>query len=182
MGSHNRLASMAQTAGEHWSETFLRLQKESNGRVLCNYVFENRDLDSLRDLFDGGPVYPGVGDAGAHVSMVMDAGWATFVLSHWIREDGLFSMGEGIRRLTSVPARILGLIDRGALVPGKRADVTIFDADRVAEGYPFRVRDFPAGAPRLTQRALGYKAILVNGQFNVIDDELTGTHAGTVIR
>jgi N-acyl-D-aspartate/D-glutamate deacylase len=182
MGDHNRLSSLAQAAGEHHSETFLRLQQESNGRMLFNYVGENRDLDALRDLFDGGPVYPGVGDAGAHVSMVMDAGWATFVLSHWIREEGLFSMGEGIRRLTSAPARIVGLTDRGALVPGKRADITVFDADRVAESYPFRVTDFPAGAPRLTQRAVGYKAILVNGDFNVVDDELTGNHAGTVIR
>ena len=143
MGDHNRLSTMASEAGEHWSETFLRLSQETNGRILFNYVGENRDLDSLRDLFDGGPVFPGVGDAGAHVSMVMDAGWATFVLSHWIREDGLFSMGEGIRRLTSAPARIVGLTDRGSLSPGKRADITIFDADRVAEGYPYRVNDFP---------------------------------------
>ena len=67
---------------------------------------------------------------------VMDAGWATFVLSQWIREQQLFSMGEGIRRMTSEPARLLGLTDRGSLVPGKWADINVFDTDRVAEGYP----------------------------------------------
>ena len=154
----------------------------SDGRILFNYIGENQNLKALRDMFDGGRVLPGVGDAGAHVSMVMDAGWATFVLSHWIREDGLFTMGEGIRRLTSAPARILGLSDRGALTPGMRADINVFDAATVAEGYPYRVNDFPGGAPRLTQDSIGYKATLVNGVFNLRDGALTGSQAGTVIR
>ena len=87
-GSHNNLEAMAERAGEHWSETFLRISDETAGRALFNHIGENQNLKALRDLFAGG-VYPGVGDAGAHVGMVMDAGWATFVLAHWIREDGL---------------------------------------------------------------------------------------------
>ena len=133
-------------------------------------------------MFDGGRVLPGVGDAGAHVTYVMDAGWATFVLSYWIREKGLFSMGEGIRRLTSAPARILGLTNRGSLKPGNWADINIFDASRVAEGYLHRVHDFPGGAPRLTQPSIGYKATLVNGQFNVLDGTSTDKYAGKVLR
>ena len=124
----------------------------------------------------------GVGDAGAHVGYVMDAGWATFVLSHWIRETGLFTMGQGIRRLTSDAARVLGLKDRGALAPGMRADINVFDADTVAETHPYRVKDFPAGASRLTQDAIGYKATLVNGEFHVIDGKLTDATAGQVLR
>ena len=182
MGDHNQLKRMAERANEHWCETFLRLTAESNGRVLFNVVEENQNLKALGDMFDGGLVFPGVGDAGAHVTYVMDAGWATFVLAYWIREKGLFSMGEGIRRLTSAPARILGLTDRGALKPGNWADINIFDADKVAEGYPHRVHDFPGGAPRLTQPSIGYKATLVNGQFNVLNGTSTHTHAGKVLR
>ena len=181
LGSHNNLAAMAEAAGEHWSETFLRISDETDGRALFNHVGENQNLQALRDLFAGG-VFFGVGDAGAHVGMVMDAGWATFVLSHWIREDGLFSMGEGIRRLTSGAARILGLEDRGALTPGMRADINVFDADTVAETHPYRVTDFPAGASRLTQGSIGYKATLVNGEVHAIDGELTDARAGQVLR
>ena len=112
----------------------------------------------------------------------MDAGWATFVLSHWIREEGLFTMGEGIRRLTSAAARIIGCKDRGALVPGMRADINVFDADIVAETHPYRVTDFPAGASRLTQGSIGYKATLVNGEFHVIDGELTDACTGQLLR
>ena len=182
MSDHNHLPKMAERAQEHWSETFLRLSIESKGKALFNLVEENQNIKAVGDMFDGGRVFPGVGDAGAHVSMVMDAGWATFVLSHWVRETGLFTMGEAVRRMTSAPARILGLTDRGALTPGMRADVNIFDADTVAEGFPYRVNDFPGGAPRLTQSSFGYKATLVNGQFNIIDGQHTGTRAGIVVR
>ena len=116
-GDHNRLSDIAARASEHWSETVLRLSLETSGRALFNHVGENQNMSALRDLFDGG-VFPGVGDAGAHVGMVMDAGWATFVLSHWVREDGLFTLGEAVRRMTSASARILGLKDRGALRGG----------------------------------------------------------------
>ncbi len=181
MGDHNQLIVLARAAGEHWIETFLRLSDETDGKALFNYVGENQNLKALRDLLGGG-VFPGVGDAGAHVGIIMDAGWSTFVLSHWVREDGLFTMGEGVQQLTSGPARILGIKDRGALTPGLRADINVFDADTVAETFPYRVSDFPAGVSRLTGGSVGYKATLVNGQFNVIDGELTGTRAGTVIR
>lgn len=182
MGDHNNLLKMSEAANEHWIETFLRLSLETKGRILFNYIGENQNLKALRDMFDGGRVFPGVGDAGAHVTMVMDAGWATFVLAHWVREEKLFTVEEAVRRLTSASARILGLSDRGRLEPGMRADVTVFDPDEVSECYPYRVNDFPGGAPRLTQRAKGYKAILVNGEVNVVDGEHTGSHAGTVIR
>ena len=182
MGDHNQLNRMAERANEHWCETFLRLSAETDGRILFNVIDENQNLKALGDMFNGGLVYPGVGDAGAHVTYVMDAGWATFVLAHWIREEGLFTMGEGIRRLTSAPARIMGLTDRGSLNPGNWADINIFDADTVAEGYPYRVHDFPGDAPRLTQPSIGYKATLVNGQFNVLDGESTPTYAGKVLR
>lgn len=182
MGDHNNLLKMAEAADEHWIETFLRLSLESKGRILFNYIGENQNLKALRDMFDGGRVFPGVGDAGAHVTMVMDAGWATFVLAHWVREERLFTLEEAVRRMTSASARILGLRDRGRLEPGMCADITVFDPDEVSECYPYRVNDFPGGAPRLTQRAQGYKAILVNGAINVLDDQHTGNHAGTVIR
>ena len=127
-------------------------------------------------------MFPSLGDAGAHVSQIMDAGWATFVLSHWVRETGLYSMGEGIRRITSGPARVMGLDDRGTLAPGMRADVNIFDANVVAECHPELVHDFPGGAPRYIQRSRGYRATIVNGTLSVLEGEHTGERAGSILR
>ncbi len=176
------LEAMASAAGEHWSETFLRLSRESSGRALFTFRMFNQSLDALADLLRSERAFPSLGDAGAHVSQIMDAGWASFVLSYWVRERGLYSMGEAIRRLTSAPARVIGLVDRGTLRPGMRADVNVLDADKVAERQPELVHDFPGGAPRYIQRSMGYKATIVNGQISVLDGEHTGSRAGVVLR
>lgn len=127
-------------------------------------------------------IFPGLGDAGAHVSQIMDAGWATFMLSHWHRATGYYSMGQVIQKMTSGPARVVGLTDRGLIKEGMRADVNVFDADKVSELQPELVNDFPGGATRYIQRATGFKATIVNGQISLLDGELTGTRAGQVLR
>ena len=84
--------------------------------------------------------------------------------------------------MTSGPARVIGLHDRGVLKPGMRADVNVIDFDNITELHPEMAHDFPGGAPRYIQKARGYKATLINGQINLVDDELTGAQAGEVLR
>ena len=181
-GPDMSVEALASAAGEHWVETFLRLSRETDGRALFNLRMFNQSLKELGDLFRSDHIFPSLGDAGAHVSQIMDAGWPSFVLSHWIRNTGLYTMGEGIRRLTSGPARVLGLKDRGTLAPGMRADINVFDPSEVAELQPELVHDFPGGAPRYIQRSKGYKATLVNGAVTLVDGEHTGARAGEVLR
>ena len=176
------LMDMAEEAGEHWSETYFRLMRETNGMGSFTFRMFNKSIDALADLFKSDRVFPSLGDAGAHVSQIMDAGWATFVLSYWVRERGLYSLEEGVRRITSAPARVMGLKDRGLLAPGLKADINVFDAGTVGERQPEIVNDFPGGAPRYIQRSSGYKATIVNGVVSLEDGELTGDRAGTVLR
>ena len=180
--SNENLEVIADAAGEHWAETFLRISRETRGKGLFTFRMFNLNIDALRDLLASEHMFPILGDAGAHVSQIMDAGWASFVLSHWVRDEGLFPIEEAIRRMTSGPARIIGLKDRGILAPGLRADVNVLDPDVVAECQPEIVNDFPGGAPRFIQRSKGYRATLVNGQVNVRDGEHTGVRAGEVLR
>ena len=125
---------------------------------------------------------PGLGDAGAHVSQMIDSGWATFILSHWHRDTGVYTLEEAVRRMTAVPAGVLGLEDRGVLAVGKRADLNVFDVEALEERMPTIVHDFPFGAPRFIQRAAGYRATVCNGQVVLRDDELTGVRAGRILR
>jgi N-acyl-D-aspartate/D-glutamate deacylase len=169
--------------GEKFVEYFLRLSRETNGRALFNYRLFCPDMDELGDLFaNSRNVLPSLGDAGAHVSQIIDADWATFTLKYWVKERAVYSLAEGIRRMTSDGARVMGLTDRGVLAPGKRADVNVIDMDRLTQLQPEIVHNFPGGAPHFTQRARGYKATLVNGQVNILDDEHTGVRAGQVLR
>ena len=176
------LEAVAEANNEHWVETFLRLSDETDGRALFNLRMFNQSLKELGDLFKSEHIFPSLGDAGAHVSQIMDAGWSSFTLSYWIREAGIYSLAEGIRRMTSGPARVLGLKDRGALKPGLRADINVFDPDKVAERQPVLVHDFPGGAPRYIQKSMGYKTTLVNGEVTLVDGEHTGARAGKVLR
>ena len=180
--STENLEAQAAAAGEHWVETFIRLSDETDGRALFNLRMFNQSLKELGDLFRSDHIFPSLGDAGAHVSQIMDAGWPSFILSYWIREAGLYSLAEGVRRLTSGPARVLGLKDRGTLTPGMRADVNVLDPSKVAERQPELVHDFPGGAPRYIQKSLGYKTTIVNGAVTLVDGEHTGARAGKVLR
>ena len=176
------LVEMAKRAGEHPVETFLRITDETDGKALFHMRGFNVDLNNLEKLIKTDWAMPGLGDAGAHVSQMIDSGWSTFILSHWHRDSGVYSMQEAVRRISSVPAKVLGLNDRGTLEVGKKADINVFDISRLEERMPEIVHDFPFGAPRFIQRAAGYHATVCNGQVVLRDDELTGECAGKVLR
>ena len=179
---HDNLESLASAANEHPAETFIRMARESNGQALFHVRSFNVNLEALEKVITSDWVLPGLGDAGAHVSQISDSGWTTFTLSHWYRDKGIFSLPEAVRRLTSAPARIVGLADRGVLAPGMRADINVVDTDKVHECMPEFVHDFPRGASRFIQRAVGYQATVCNGEIILRDDELTGTRSGQVLR
>ena len=176
------LTAMAEAAGEHPVETWLRLSDKTNGKALFHMRGFNVNLDALAELISTDWAMPGLGDAGAHVSQMIDSGWPTFILSHWHRDTGLYSLPEAVRRISAVPAQVLGLEDRGTLALGKRADINVFDVERLEERMPQIVHDFPFGAPRFIQRAAGYKATVCNGSVVLVDDELTGERGGRVLR
>jgi N-acyl-D-amino-acid deacylase len=124
----------------------------------------------------------GLADAGAHVGQILDASQPTFFLSYWVRERGLVSLEEGIRRLTSDTATFVGLTDRGVLRPGARADLNVIDYERLGLPLPTYEHDFPGGAGRFVQRGEGYRATVVNGQVFMEHGDHTGALAGTLLR
>lgn len=176
------LSNLAADAGEHIIETFLRISKESKGKAIFVMRVFNGDTDALTDWMKSEHCLPGLGDAGAHVGQVMDATWATHVLGYWTRDRGVYSLSEGIRRMTSQPAHVIGITDRGTLEVGKRADVNVIDYEKVGQYLPEYVHDFPNGAGRYTQPGCGFKATICNGEIVTEDDQLTGARPGRILR
>ena len=88
------LVQMASEAGEHPVETWLRITDESDGKALFHMRGFNVDLSELERLITTDWAMPGLGDAGAHVSQMIDSGWSTFILSHWHRDSGVYSLAE----------------------------------------------------------------------------------------
>jgi len=176
------LAALADAAGKHPVEVVVDRLMASEGQELFNVWFFNRNVEGLGDYMQLPHVIPGLGDAGAHVGQICDADTPTFYLSHWARDRQVFSPSEAIRRLTSMPANVLRLKERGELRKGWYADLNVFDFDKLASRYPEYVHDFPGNKGRFTVKSDGYAATIVNGQTVVEDGLHTGARVGTVIR
>jgi N-acyl-D-aspartate/D-glutamate deacylase len=146
----------------------------------------NTDEDAVQELLTSPATMLGLSDAGAHASQLCDACFSTDLLSRWVREKGVIRLEEAVRMLTSRPAEVFGIRDRGRLATGMPADVVIFDAATVGAGKLRRVHDMPAGADRLVADASGVDGVIVNGTVirrqgrDVVDPE--GPLPGKVLR
>jgi N-acyl-D-aspartate/D-glutamate deacylase len=127
----------------------------------------------------------GLADAGAHVRVICDGGTPTFMLTHWTRDrrrGPKMPLEYVIHRQTRQTAELYGLGDRGLLAPGMRADVNVIDYDALTFGKPRMAWDLPGGAPRLVQKASGYRHTFCAGVETVTDDEFTGELPGRLVR
>jgi N-acyl-D-aspartate/D-glutamate deacylase len=124
----------------------------------------------------------GGGDAGAHLDAIDSFAYPTELLGPVSRDRGLVELAQAVRWLTSVPAGLFGMADRGRIRPGSWADLVLFDPATVAPG-PLELRtDLPAGGRRLWSSARGIHSVWVNGRELVSGGEITGARSGQLIR
>ena len=125
----------------------------------------------------------GISDGGAHVDMLCNAGYPSYLLGTYVREKQALSLEHAIQRITSEPARFFGLSDRGMLRPGLAADITIFDMHTVSSPERPEIRhDLPGGGRRLVTQAEGIQYTIVNGQVLYEGQRHLGTLPGQVLR
>ena len=182
VSAENSLAAYAARRDLSPAAAFIELSLESDGRMLLYYPVLNQDLEAVAQMITIPEVMLGLGDAGAHVATIMDASQSTYVLTHWVREKKLLDVGHAVRKLSAEGAEFFNLDGRGTITPGGYADINIIDFDKLQVNAPEFVHDFPQGAGRFSQRAVGYDYTLVNGQVAVDHDELTGELAGRTVR
>ena len=150
---------------------------------IFNYSYG--DFSHLHRLLQHGQTMLSLGDGGAHVGYVTDAGLPTFMLTHWTRDRSrgpTLPLEDIVRRQTSHTAGIYGLNDRGLLKAGYRADLNIIDYDRLSCDAPYMAYDLPGGGKRLLQKAQGYRATIVAGMPTHENGEATGALPGQLLR
>ncbi len=159
-----KLSEVAAERGESPLDTMIALALEEDLQTRFRYIQSNDDEEGIEHLLQQEQMALGLSDAGAHVGMLCDAPLPTDLLGNWVRERGVIPLETAVHKLTGEPAGIFRFEDRGVLRPGAHADVCVFDPDRVGPGAIRRVRDFPAGADRLTADSPeGIRHVLVNG-------------------
>jgi N-acyl-D-aspartate/D-glutamate deacylase len=181
--------SVAQVAGETGKDPVdawldLVLADDLKTEFLAGLM--NSDDAAVGQLITHPLTLVSLSDAGAHLSLLCDAGYSTTLLGRWVREKQRLSLEEAVRRLTSDPARAYRIPERGVLAPGSWADVVIFDPDAVDAERPVWVNDLPAGEGRFISRARGIVMSLVNGvpvlERGQIVERSPGARPGQVLR
>ena len=182
------IGAKARQLGVNPEQVALDRMLENDGRALLYqplFNYEPGNLDHVRKMLDHPYTVAGLADAGAHCGMLCDASFPTTLIQHWGRDR---SRGEQlpltrlIAMQTSETARQVGLLDRGLLQPGYKADINIIDFDNLTLHAPEIVNDLPAGGKRLVQRASGYNATLVSGKIAFREGEPTGELNGQLVR
>ena len=157
------VAEVAAERGVHPIDLALDLALATNLDARFRMAVFNHDEDEVAELLAEPDAVLGLSDAGAHASQLCDACFSTYLLSRWVREKQAIALPEAIRMLTSRPAEVFGITDRGRLAVGLAADVVVFDPATVGASKLRRVHDLPAGADRLVADASGIEAVIVNG-------------------
>ncbi len=160
---------------------------DDDGRAMLLVAASNLENDSLNtvgELLRRDDVALGLGDGGAHYGMICDASYSTYFLAHWARDrkSGRFTVPQAVRELTSVPARIAGLGDRGRIAVGYKADLNVIDHAALRLHKPVISHDLPAGGRRLDQTADGYVATVVAGEVIAENGVPTDARPGKLVR
>jgi N-acyl-D-amino-acid deacylase len=181
------IGARARTKGvDPMDEAYDRLL-DDDGRAMLLVAtsnLQNNSLDTVGELLHRDDVVLGLGDGGAHYGMICDASYSTFFLTHWARDRkaGRFTVPEAVRELTSVPAHVAGLGDRGRLAVGYKADLNVIDHAALRLHKPVINYDLPAGGRRLDQTAEGYVATIVSGEIIAENGVPTDARPGKLVR
>jgi len=180
------ITRIAEETGKDAVDAWLDLALADNLETEFLAGLMNANDEVVGDLITNPLTLVSLSDAGAHLSLLCDAGYSTTLLGKWVRAKQRLSLEEAVRRLTSDPARAYRIPERGLVKPGYWADLVVFDP-AVVDALPAEwVHDLPAGEPRFVSRARGVAWSLVNGVPVLEDGKIverpSGERPGRVLR
>ena len=177
------LAEIGRERGVHPAEAMLAIASEEamETRFLLTRL-TNEEEGVLADLLLSPHAIVGISDAGAHTQSLCQVDFSTHLLTHWARDEQVISLEDAVRRLTFVPASLMGMRDRGHIQEGLAADLVVFDPEALGSKPQEIVEDLPDGGSRTILKGNGYHYSIVNGQVLLEDGVHTGAFPGRVLR
>ncbi|HEY2734766.1 MAG TPA: amidohydrolase family protein, partial [Polyangiales bacterium] len=180
--------ALAAQSGKRPEEIALDHMLSGEGRGMLYLPFLNYaegSLDPSHAMLRDPNTLPGLSDGGAHVGMICDGSFPTSNLTLWTRDrtrGPKLPLEQMVRLQTRATAEAVGLLDRGLIARGHRADLNVIDYDKLSLSSPEVLHDLPAGGRRLMQRARGYIATIVRGEVTYRDGQPTGALPGRILR
>ena len=165
----SNVAALAREAGKDPFDWLLDFGLDGELDAMFECMLFNTNEEQVRELLRHPSAQITLSDAGAHLSFLCDAGFGLHLFGHWVRERGDLELEQAVRAVTSRPAALYRIPDRGRLAPGAWADLLLFDPSTVGRGPKRRVFDLPAGASRIDTPAAGVHGVWVNGA-RVVDE------------
>jgi N-acyl-D-amino-acid deacylase len=175
------VAQLAAQRGQHPVEVMIDLALANDDQVFVQPLV-NEDPDHVLGMLRHPRTLATFSDSGAHVCQEMGSSLQTHLLSYWVRARQAFTLEEAVRKLTFDNASAWELNDRGLVRTGFKADLVLFDAERVKPAMPTVETDLPGGARRLVQKAEGIAATVVNGEVTLENGQATGRVPGRLLR
>ncbi|MBU8875684.1 amidohydrolase family protein [Reyranella sp. MMS21-HV4-11] len=172
---------LSKARGKHPVEVMIDLSLANENQVYVQPLV-NETPDDVLGILKHPRTLATFSDSGAHVAQEMGSSLQTHLLSYWVRKRGAFTLEEAVKKITHDNAVAWDMTDRGMVREGFRADLNLFEEDRIRPSLPTVERDLPGGARRLVQKAEGIRATLVNGAMAFENGEATGAYAGTVLK
>jgi N-acyl-D-amino-acid deacylase len=177
------VGDVAATHNQAPDDVFFDLAVEDQLQIKYVVPRANTDRAALAEALGDSRTMIGLSDAGAHLDMLCESGYTTYLLGHWVREQKALSLERAIQRITSEPADFFGIKDRGRLEAGTAADIVVFDENQIASPQrPTPVKDLPAGGTRLYAKAEGISQVIVNGRLLYQNGKHTGATPGKILR
>jgi len=176
------ISDLSKIEGKDPLDTFFELALADELGTEFSLPVLNLDPTLLQEVITDPRVLIGLSDGGAHVDMLCNTGYPTYLLGTWVREREVMSWERAVQRLTSEPAQVFGLTDRGVIAEGKVADLVIFDPRTVTAGGKEMLYDLPGGEGRFVQQAQGVQWVIVNGTVLFADGGHSGALPGRVLR
>ena len=177
------VAQIAAERGKDGVDAFLDITLEDDLQNEFTMQSFNTREDRMAEILNNREMLLGLGDGGAHLDMLCDASYPTYVLGTWVREKKVLTLEEAVRRMTSDPADFFGIKDRGRIKAGLAADLVLFDPATIGSDTRMeRLHDLPGGGKRMVKRSRGVEMTLVNGEVTWENGALTGASAGRVLR